>query len=127
MATELPPVMTLEALRSVPLFSSLDDDATGELRDLLEVRDVARSTPLFRSGDKGDSMFLIENGRVSISVKDADGSEVTLAELARGDFFGEMAIIDGKERSADATVVQDARLAVLSRENFLSFVRRKPD
>ncbi len=127
MATELPPVMTLEALRSVPLFSSLDDDATSELRDLLEVRDVARNTSLFRTGDKGDAMFLIESGRVRISVKDADGSEVTLAELARGDFFGEMAIIDGKARSADALVVEDARLAVLSRNNFLSFVHGKPD
>lgn len=127
MATELPHVMTLEALRSVPLFSSLDDEATSELRSLLEVRDVQRSTPLFRSGDSGNAMFLIESGRVRISVKDADGSEVTLAELARGDFFGEMAIIDGKARSADATVIEDARLAVLSRENFLSFVRRKPD
>ncbi|PYS47285.1 MAG: hypothetical protein DMF68_16425 [Acidobacteria bacterium] len=127
MATELPPVMTLEALRSVPLFSSLDDEATSELRDLLEVRDVTGSTPLFRSGDSGDAMFLIESGRVRISVKDADGNEVTLAELARGDFFGEMAIIDGKARSADATVVEDARLAILPRENFLSFVRRKPD
>src|SRR5947209_7842085 len=127
MAIELPPVMTLEALRSVPLFSSLDDEATSELRDLLEVRDVTGSTPLFRSGDSGDAMFLIESGRVRISVKDADGNEVTLAELARGDFFGEMAIIDGKARSADATVVEDARLAILPRENFLSFVRRKPD
>ena len=127
MATELPHVMTLEALRSVPLFSSLDDEATSELRNLLEVRNVQRSTPLFRSGDSGDAMFLIESGRIRISVKDADGSEVTLAELARGDFFGEMAIIDGKARSADATVIEDARLAILSRANFLSFVRRKPD
>ena len=49
-----------------------------------------------------------------------------LAELARGDFFGEMAIIDGKQRSADAVIAEDARLAVLSRDNFLRFIRNNP-
>jgi len=49
-----------------------------------------------------------------------------LAELAQGDFFGEMAIIDGKQRSADAIVTETARLAVLSRENFLSFIHDNP-
>ena len=127
MSTNISPVMTLEALRSVPLFASLDDAATSELRNLLVVRDVASDTPLFHTGDKGDAMYLVENGRVRISVKDADGSLVTLAELARGDFFGEMALIDGQPRSADATVIEDARFAILSRENFLAFVRGNPD
>lgn len=127
MSTNISPVMTLEALRSVPLFASLDDAATGELRDLLAVRDVLSGTPLFRSGDSGDAMYLIENGRVRISVRDADGREVTLAELAGGDFFGEMALLDGKPRSADATVIEDGRFAILSRENFLAFVRGNPD
>jgi uncharacterized membrane protein len=127
MSTNISPVMTLEALRSVPLFASLDDEAANDLRNLLEVREVQSATPLFRSGDKGDAMFLIESGRIRISIRDADGSEVTLAELARGDFFGEMAIIDGNPRSADATVTEQARLAVLSRDNFLAFVHRKPD
>jgi uncharacterized membrane protein len=120
-------VVTLEELRSVPLFASLDDAATSELRNLLVIHDVAGRTPLFRSGDSGDALYLIESGRVRISVRDADGSDVTLAELAGGDFFGEMALLDGKPRSADATVVEDARFAILSRENFLRFVRANPD
>jgi CRP/FNR family cyclic AMP-dependent transcriptional regulator len=64
---------------------------------------------------------------VRISITDEDGKLVILAELAAGDFFGEMALIDGKRRSADATVIEDARLAVLPREDFLSFVRGNPD
>ena len=120
-------VITLEELRSVPLFASLDDGAASELRNLLVIREVRGGTPLFRLGDSGDSMYLIESGRVRISVKDADGSNVTLAELAGGDFFGEMALLDGKPRSADATVVEDACFAILSRENFLTFVRSNPD
>lgn len=119
--------MTLDALRSVPLFASLDDQSAVELRNLLKVRNVSSSTRLFRKGDYGDAMYLIESGRVSIAIKDEDGKEVTLAELAQGDFFGEMAIIDDGERSADAKVIEDARLAILARQDFLAFVRQNPD
>ena len=118
--------MTSEAIRSVPLFASLDDQATVSLRSLLDVRSVARGTLLFKRGDIGDSMFLIEHGQVRIRVMDDDKQEIILAELARGDFFGEMSIIDGKRRSADALVTEDARFAVLSREHFLEFIHGKP-
>lgn len=119
--------MTIEALRSVPLFASLDDDAASDLRNLLSDKIVPQNTRLFKAGDKGDAMYLIESGRVRISIHDDDKQEVTLAELAQGDFFGEMAIIDGRQRSADARVIEDARLAILSRDAFLSFVRANPD
>lgn len=119
--------MTLEALRSVPLFASLDDDSAKDLRSLLSERNVPSNTLLFNRGDEGDAMYLIESGRIRISVVDDDKKEVTLAELAQGDFFGEMSIIDGRQRSADARVIEDCRLAILSRPAFLSFVRKKPD
>ena len=126
MSTPKSPEMTLDALRSVPLFASLDDEAAGELRDLLRIRDVAAGAALFRSGDDGDAMYLIESGRVRITITDDDKKTITLAELAQGDFFGEMAIIDGKQRKADAIVSEAARLAILSRDNFLRFIRNKP-
>src|SRR6185369_2455636 len=126
MSTPSPQEMTLDAIRSVPLFGSLDDQAATELRELLRTQDKSGGTMLFSAGDAGDAMYLIESGRVRISITDADKKEIVLAELARGDFFGEMAIIDGKNRSADATVVDDATLAVLSRENFLDFVSNNP-
>ena len=118
--------MTLEALRSVPLFASLDDDSAKELRSLLKEKVVPPNTPLFNQGDKGNAMYLIESGRVRISIRDEDEHELTLAELAQGDFFGEMSIIDGRQRSADARVLEEARLAVLSRDDFLRFVRTSP-
>jgi uncharacterized membrane protein len=126
MSTPTPQEMTLDAIRSVPLFSSLDDQAAGELRELLTTRDVASGDTLFRAGDEGDAMYLIESGRIRISITDADQKQIVLAELARGDFFGEMAIIDGKHRSADANVIEDGRLAVLSRERFLRLINDNP-
>ena len=119
--------MTIETLRQVPLFGSLDDAAAKKLCELLETLDCKTGTFLFRAGDAGDAMYLIEHGKVRICVKATDGHEVTLTELGRGDFFGEMALLNGQRRSADAVVAEGARLAILSREHFLSFMRSSPD
>jgi CRP/FNR family transcriptional regulator, cyclic AMP receptor protein len=120
-------VMTLEALRSVPLFAKLDDLSTAQLRDLLDFREVSKEALLCKAGDEGGAMFLIVNGKVRISVSDADGKELTLAELSRGDFFGEMALLDGRPRSADAKAIEPTTLAVLERDDFHTFVRQRPD
>src|SRR5213080_4256341 len=119
--------MNVETLRHVPLFESLDTEAAHELCELLESLDCKAGAVLFRAGDEGDAMYLIEEGKVRICVRAKDGHEVTLTELHRGDFFGEMALLGGKPRSADARVAEDARLAVLSRDHFLSFVSSNPN
>src|SRR5216117_3091266 len=119
--------MTIDTLRHVPLFESLDDETARKLCQLLESIDCKASTILFRAGDEGDAMYVIERGKVRICVRTTQGHELTLTELGRGDFFGEMALLDGKRRSADAVVSEDARLAVLSRKHFLSFVRSSPN
>jgi CRP/FNR family transcriptional regulator, cyclic AMP receptor protein len=119
--------MTIDTLRQVPLFESLDNEAAGELCHLLESLDCKAGTFVVRTGDEGDAMYFIEHGKIRICVRATDGHEVTLTELRRGDFFGEMALLDGQRRSADAVVAEDARLAVLSREHFLSFMRSNPN
>ncbi len=119
--------MKVDALRSVPLFRALDDDAAGELCALLTMRDVESGTTLFHRGEPGDAMYLIEKGSVRISIKDTDGHDATLAEMGKGEFFGEMSLLDGHARSADATASVASRLAVLPREEFRLFLRKNPD
>jgi uncharacterized membrane protein len=119
--------MNVETLRHVPLFESLDNEAARELCALLESLDSKAGAVLFRAGDEGNAMYIIEQGKVRICVRAKDGQEVILTELERGDFFGEMVLLDGKPRSADAIVAEDTRLAVLSREHFLSFARSNPN
>src|SRR6266513_337806 len=109
-------------LRGVPLFAALDDAAADELCGYLHPLELKAGSSLFRVGDAGDAMYIIESGRVRITVTDADGREVILASLGHGDFFGEMSLLDDHGRSADAAVTEDTRLAVLTRENFLTFV-----
>jgi uncharacterized membrane protein len=118
--------MDAATLRSVPLFASLDSKATAELGKYLTIHDYPKSATIFRKGDPGDAMYLIDFGKVRISVIDADGHAVTLAELGPGDFFGEMSMLDGHGRSANATATEDARLAELTRDDFLSFMRSDP-
>ena len=118
--------MDVAALRSVPLFAALDPEATARLGNYLTIHDYPSSAVICRNGDPGDAMYLIELGKVHISVTDADGHVVTLAELGPGDFFGEMSMLDRRGRSADATVIQDARLGKLTRDDFLSFMKGDP-
>jgi uncharacterized membrane protein len=119
--------MTTDTLRSVPLFESLDEQAARQVCELLDTLDCQATQTLFRTGDAGDSMYLIERGMVQISMKSSDGEELILAELGRGDFFGEMALIDGKARSANATAIEASRLMVLSRKHFLTFLSSSPN
>jgi|SRR5262249_20983076 len=118
--------MDVATLRSVPLFSSLDSKATAELGEYLTIHDYPKSATIFRTGDPGDAMYLIDIGKVRISLTDADGHVVTLAELGPGDFFGDMAMLDGQGRSANAIALENARLAQLTREDFLLFMKSDP-
>jgi uncharacterized membrane protein len=118
--------MDAATLRSVPLFASLDSKATAELGKYLTIHDYPKSATIFRNGDPGDAMYLIDVGKVRISITDADGSVVILAELGAGDFFGDMALLDGQGRSANAVATENARLAKLTRNDFLSFMRSEP-
>ncbi len=118
---------SLDSLRSVPIFSGLEDETLLELCELLKVHEVTAGTPLVHRGDPGEAMYLIDSGKVRISVKDADGHDAPLAELGAGAFFGEMAILDGQVRSADVTAIENSRLSVLSRADFRALLRKNPD
>ncbi len=118
--------MTIDTLRQIPLFESLDDEAAAELCSLMESRHYNADTTLFRAGEAGDAMYVIEKGKVRISVRTADGRELTLTDLEGGEFFGEMALLNGQPRSANATTITASRLAILSREHLLSFLGSNP-
>src|ERR1051325_3977617 len=98
--------MDVANLRAVPLFSSLDAKATAELGQFLTIHDYPKSATIFRKGDPGDAMYLVDLGKIAISLTDADGHAVTLTELGAGDFFGEMAMLDGQGCSANAVALR---------------------
>lgn len=80
---------------------------------------------LFDEGDKGEVMYLIREGKIKIT-KGSAGDEKVLAVLKEGDFFGEMAIIDGSPRSAGAVAASPASLLVIDKETFKSKIKENP-
>jgi CRP-like cAMP-binding protein len=86
------------------------------------VREFARGTVLFREGEQGREMFVIQGGRVTIS-KRVGKVETTLSTLGQGEFFGEMSILCDRPRSATATVAEDARILIIDPKTFEAMVR----
>ena len=85
-------------------------------------REFAAGTVLFREGEPGQVMYVIQSGRVKIW-RQVGAQEALLAMISEGEFFGEMALISGHPRSATATVVEDSRLLVLDSQVFESMIR----
>ena len=90
------------------------------------VRKQPSGTVLFREGDRGQTMYVIRSGKVNISKRIGD-SEITLAVLGPGEFFGEMALLEGLPRSAGATVVEEALLIELGQGAFATLVRKNSE
>jgi len=81
---------------------------------------------IFRRGEPGDSMMAVVTGRVRIRVYSVEGKEITFCILEAGEVFGEIALLDGKERSADAVAVGDCHLLAISRRDFIPFLETNP-
>src|SRR6185369_1524115 len=113
-------------LSQIQLFSQLDDDERGVLASAMANRTLQPGEPLFRIGDAGDSMFIVESGSVELFVKDTAGQKIVLHTATTGDFFGELSLLDGGSRTASATGVEEAKLFVLDREDLLQLFRKRP-
>src|SRR5260370_19115209 len=77
---------------------------------------------IFLAGERGDALYVVDSGKVRIWVRDGDGNDVTLSELEPGNFFGEMSVLDGGKRSANATAAVDTTLHSLIRKDFDAFL-----
>ena len=86
-----------------------------------------RGHVLFKEGEDGDEMFIVQSARVAIKKRVKDGSEATLAVLEKGDFFGEMAILERMPRSATAEVVEDGDLIKIDGEIFGDMIKANPE
>ncbi|NLI99100.1 Crp/Fnr family transcriptional regulator [bacterium] len=80
---------------------------------------------LFKEGDTGEEMFFIRKGKIKVSLGEEDQEKV-LAILKEGDFFGEMAVIDGSPRSATATAIEETDLLIIDKESFVSKINENP-
>jgi CRP-like cAMP-binding protein len=108
------------------LFRGLGADERRTLLARSRIRNFAAGETIFLVGSPGDNMMAVLSGNVRISLSSSDGRELLLAILFPGEFFGEISLLDGKERTADATAATACSLAILDRREVLAFFERYP-
>ena len=116
-----------QSLARVPLFKRLEAHELEHLAEDIDQVNYKAGETIFNEHDLGDGLYVVETGSVRIWVMDEDVSEVTLAELKPGDFFGELAVLDRGERSSSATALTDIHLHKLSSDAFQEFLIEHPD
>lgn len=109
------------------LFRALDDAAREELASRVRHRQFKTGEPIFHIGAPGQSMMVILKGTVRVSLPGPTGKTVILADLSTGDILGEVALLDGKGRSADATALTNCTVAALERREVLPLIEKRPE
>jgi len=108
----------VDTLRSIPLFSELREGDLDRLGLAARERSYPKNSVILFEDDPGDALYVVVSGQVKVVLTAEDGREVILSVRDRGDFFGEMSLIDEEPRSAHVIAMEDARLLVLRREDF---------
>jgi len=117
----------IEALRRCALFARVDDETLGVCASTLRVRRYRKGETIFHQGDPGDSLYIIEAGSVKIVLPTPEGDEgAIIATLVRGDFFGELALLDGAPHSATAVAMEPTEAQILRRDRFEDLVDTQP-
>ncbi len=108
------------------LFGSLEPGERREVLKHLRVRSAKAGQVIFREGDQADGLYGVLDGRVVVTVDSPDGKELILNTFGPGTFFGEIAFLDGRGRTASAVAREPSRLIFLARASFLPFLRQRP-
>jgi CRP/FNR family transcriptional regulator, cyclic AMP receptor protein len=116
----------LSVLREHPIFCDLEPDAFDQLCRYAKRSTLKRGASIFSKGDAGTSLFAVISGTVKISISSADGRSAIFNLIRAGEIFGEVALLDGLARTADATANTNCELFVIDRREFIPFVRNQP-
>jgi CRP-like cAMP-binding protein len=116
-----------KALRQVPFLESLEDSQIDYLVKVGKRVPLNSGELLFRKGDPGRCMYVILEGRIQIYMESSDGQAAVLRVLESTQFFGEMALLDGGERSANALTLTPCEFFVLERASFMNLITTYPE
>jgi CRP/FNR family cyclic AMP-dependent transcriptional regulator len=115
---------THKLLAGISLFKNLAQEDLADLATLLREQKFKKGDVLFRKGSEGDVLYIIKEGAIKIVLPSRLGDERIVAIFSTGDFFGEMALLDGMPRSADAVAIKPSKLLFLDRSVFLQFLKK---
>jgi CRP-like cAMP-binding protein len=114
------------ALKENKLFKDLPEDALDYIAPYINLREFKKGRIIFFEGDRGKMLYLIKKGRVVVFKKDDKGDDKILAYLKRGDFIGEMALIEENLRSASCRTEEDTELLLFTKRAFDEIVEKSP-
>lgn len=114
-------------LKAVPIFSELDTETLKQISLLGSRKFYKKDTTILHENETGSALFVIISGKVKVSRESDDGKEVILSILNESDFFGEMAILDGLNRSASVTAIEETELFLIQRTDFLNLLQEHPE
>jgi CRP/FNR family transcriptional regulator, cyclic AMP receptor protein len=113
--------------RAHPLFGQLGAEAISRLASYSHNKAAAAGTTIFERGDPGNSLFAVCSGTVKISNRSTEGKDAVFNLIKAGEIFGEIALLDGHPRTADALAVTDCDLLVIDRRDFVPMVTQAPE
>lgn len=116
----------IELLQSVALFWDLSEAELGYISEKMIARHYESGKFIFLEDSEGEQCFFVIQGSVKVTRLSKDGREVILAMLNEGEFFGEMALLDGESRSANVIALEETEVLTLNREDFLVVLQDYP-
>ena len=116
----------LAVLRRHPIFCDLDAEAFEQLCRYAKNATLKRGATIYSKGDPGNSLYVVISGTAKMSISSPDGRSAILNLIGPGEIFGEIALLDGRERTADATANTNCEVFIIDRREFLPFVRSQP-
>jgi CRP/FNR family cyclic AMP-dependent transcriptional regulator len=116
----------IRSLAEIPLFAGLNEQELSVVSERVRQRRYKEGDTIFHRDDPGVALYVILSGKVKIHNETPDGGDLMIAVLTPGDFFGELAVIDGEERSADATTLEPTELLMLTKQDMHDIIQRHP-
>ena len=116
----------IKLLSTVPVFSELSLPALADLIAKMDKRSYPKNSTILMEDENGDDLFVICIGTVKISRIKEDGREVVLAVLGKGEFFGEISVLDGESSSVNFFALENAEVLILKRSDFLRLLQKHP-
>jgi CRP/FNR family cyclic AMP-dependent transcriptional regulator len=113
-------------LKNIPLFSCLNDSELTAIEKVALKKTFPKNTILFSEGDKTDSLYIICDGKVKVTINDNEGKELILSMLGTGEYFGEMALLDDEPRSASVMTKETTQLLIISKKDFMDIFSSNP-
>ncbi|MBV67102.1 MAG: Crp/Fnr family transcriptional regulator [Candidatus Marinimicrobia bacterium] len=115
--------MDIDFLKSVNIFSDLSESELNSIQEICKTRKYPKNSMIILEEEMGDVVFIVMSGTVKITRVNDEGKEVILAMLGSGEVFGEMAILDGESRSANALSQENCEVVTINREDFLNLLK----